>query len=77
MNDRKIVMYVCHFYQHILSDTTTRLETIKFIWVCIILVVKMPDFLGKEQRKTNDDEEEEKPIQGMTFVMKLYEFKSF
>ena len=37
----------------------------------------MPDFLGKEQRKTNDDIEDEKPIQGTTFVMELCEFRSF
>ena len=24
----------------------------------------MPDYLGKDQRKTKDDKEEEKPIQG-------------
>ena len=30
----------------------------------------MPDYLGKDQRKTkNDDDKEEKPIQGTYFVV--------
>ena len=27
----------------------------------------MPDYLGKDQRKTKDDKEDDKPIQGNTF----------
>lgn len=31
---------------------------------------KMPDYLGKDQRKTkNDDDKEDKPIQGTYFVV--------
>ena len=35
----------------------------------------MPDYLGKDQRKTKDDKEDEKPIQGNTFynIYAVYE----
>ncbi|KAI0225690.1 26S proteasome regulatory subunit 7 [Lamellibrachia satsuma] len=51
-------MHDCHFYQ--LGHHN---EAENYIGFCIIAATKMPDFLGKDQRTTKDDSEEEKPIQ--------------